>query len=309
MSRFSAAALDLSRIDRSSIFPAVSFASILDARMELLQAAMADRQVPYDTGGLQSEFARIQQRPAAQREMRTEYGIQDATASVLLAFATGLHLDRLGDQHGTARQALVVEPRPYEDSPEDWESDARYRARIQLAPEAFASAGTAGGYLYWATSASPLVRDVGLAVLYPRTADVTVEVTILSAEGNGAPSDALMEAVRNALFRSDVKPLTTALTVRPAKILAYDYEAVLAFRPGPDPYLLQSLATAAIRQQADAYKRVGALIPMNALDAAAYVGGVERVLPPSSRPAAIRPLRFMAGHLSSVRLATEVLDD
>ena len=197
MSRFSAPSLDLSRIDRRTIFPALSFAAILDARMELLRSELAARGIAYDTGHLETDLGRIQERPPAYREWQTEIHIQDATASVLLAFATGLRLDRLGDAVRTQRLPLVENPRPYVEAPEDWEPDDRYRARIQLAPEALSTAGTRGAYLHHAASASAHIRDVALRVVRRGTPDVGVEVTVLGPDG--APDAALMGLVRERL--------------------------------------------------------------------------------------------------------------
>lgn len=309
MTRFSSAALDLSRIDRGSIFPTLSFEADYAARMVDLQARLLAAGIDYDVGNLETDPGAILQQSSNYRELLAKAGIQDAQASVLLAFARGLFLDRLGDAVRTARLPAVAEPRPYVEAPQDWETDDRYRARIQLAPEAFSTAGTAGGYIYWATSASNDVRDVGLTVLNPRSADVTVEVSILSRVGDGAPSVALMDSVRAALFRPDVKLLTVALTVRPARILPFDYQATLAYRPGPDGVQLANLATAAVRAKADSYKRVGGDLPLNALDAAAYVGGVERVIPPVGRPASVPALRFQAVNLRNVTFNTQVLRD
>lgn len=300
MTRFSATALDLSRVDRKALWPGRSFQDILDERLVDLKGRYAEINLPWNVERLQTDSGVRLQRTGAYREELTGQAIDDAQASVLLAYAGGAFLDRLGDQHGTARLP--------------GESDERYRARIQIAPEAFASAGTLGGYLFWATSVDtgaeePEVRDVAVTVINPGTADVGVEVTILSTQGDGTPSVDLMNAVRATLFRDDVKPLTTALTVRPAKILPYDYAATLYHRPGPDPQLLKTQAEAAVRAVADTYKRVGGDVPMNALDAKAYVGGVERIVPAPGQPATIETLRFQAAHLGAVTITTEELRD
>lgn len=293
-SRFSATALDLSRVDRAALWPEHSFAQIEAARMADLVARFEAAGIEYDVEALQTDSSRILHQSGGYRELLLAQGIDDAQAAVLLAFASGPFLDRLGDLHGTARA--------------EGESDDRYRARIQLAPEAFASAGTPGGYIYHAVSASPLVRDVGLTVVNKATMDVGIEITILSSAGNGEPSDELMRLVRQRLLDDAVRLATDNLMVRAARVIQYDVSAALQLRAGPDPALIRTNATKALQAAADRYKRVGGDVPRNALEAALYAAGVERVV--MATPAAdVSTLRFEAAHLRTATITTEVLRD
>ena len=293
-SRFSATALDLSRVNRSALWPEHSFAQIEIARLADLKARFTAAGVPFDVEMLESDPSRILQQSSGYRELLVRGAIDDAQAAVLLAFASGHFLDRLGDLHGTARA--------------EGEADDRYRARIQLAPEAFSSAGTPGGYIYHAVSASPLVRDVGLTVVNKATWDVGVEITILSSAGNGEPTDELMRLVRQRLLADEVRLATDNLMVRAAKVVPYDVTAVLQLRTGPDPALIKANATTALQSAGERYKRVGGDVPRNALEAALYVAGVERVV--MAAPAAdVSTLRFEAAHLRTATITTEVIRD
>lgn len=308
MTRFSSAALDLSRIDRSSIFPTLSFEADYAARMVDLQARMLAAGIDYDVGNLETDPGAILQQSSGYRELLVRAGIQDAQASVLLAFARGLFLDRLGDAVRCTRLPAVEEPRPFAEAPQDWESDDRYRARIQLAPEAFSTAGTRGGYLYHAVSTSVHVRDVGISVLRRGAPDVAIEVTVLSSQGDGAPSAALLDTVRKRLASDSVALMTDVVSVRAARIVPFSYAAKLRLRPGPDSALIVTTAETAVRAAAETYKRVGGDLPSGALDAAAYVAGVEEVtrLAPATD---FRALRFQAAHLTDVALTTEFIRD
>ena len=294
MTRFSAVALDLSRVGRSSLFPTLSFEQYRRERMEYLAGLFQAVGIDYDVGALETDPGAILQQASAYRELLVRQGIYDAQAAVLLAFSRGAFLDRLGDQHGTARLS--------------GEDDDRYRARIQLAPEAFSNAGTPGGYIYHVTSVSVDVRDVGLTVVNKGTRDVGVELTILTKDGVGEPSADLLRLIRANLNRDDVRLATDNLMVRGAKIVEYDVAATLYLRSGPDPVVIKANAAAALAAAADRYKRVGGDVPMNALSAALYVAGVERVALTS--PAAdVTILRFQAAHMRSVDLRVEVLRD
>ncbi len=294
MTRFSASALDLSRISRSALWPERSFADIELARIADLKARFAAAGIPFDVEQLETDPSRYLQQSSAYRELLTLYAIDDAQASVLLAFAIGAYLDKLGDLHVTPRL--------------EGESDDRYRARIQLAPEAFAAAGTPGGYIYHATQISTDVRDVGLTVLDRGKPSVMVELVILSATGNGAPSAALVQAVRDRVTRDDIKLLTDTVVVRGAVIVEYDVVATQYIRPGPDPNLVRTLGVDALRKAADRQKRIGGDVPRNALDAALYVANVDRV-EVQSPSADIITQRHQAAHLRDVTLKTVIVND
>lgn len=290
-SRFSASNLDLSRVDRSELFPTQSFEGILEARLDDLKARFEAAGIPWNLGMLESDPGVILHQSSGFRELLVRQAIYDAQANVLLAFARGAFLDRLGDLHGVARM--------------EGEGDDRYRGRIQLAPEAFSSAGTPGGYIYHAVSASLLVRDVGLTVVGKGTKDVAVELAILSREGSGEPDEPLLRAVRQRLFRDDIRLATDSLIVRGARVINYDVVAVLHLRPGPDPVVIRANAIAALTARSDEWKRIGGDIPLNAISAALYVAGVDRVA--LSAPLAdITTLRFQAAHLRNVTIRTVV---
>lgn len=294
LTRFSSAALDLSRVDRTEVFPTHSYETYLAERKADLVARFQAAGIEYDVVNLETDPQIIGQETSNYRELLTRQSVNDAQAAVLLAFSYGAFLDRLGD-------AVRTERLPDE-------SDDRYRARIQLAPEALSTAGTPGGYIYHAVSVSTEVRDVGLTVLHRGTPNVTVEITILAASGSGVPSDDLVGAVRLKLRGEQIGLLTDAIAVRPAQVLGYDYAATLYVRPGPDKAMVKAAAEAAIVKAADRYKRIGGDVPANALDAAAYVSDVQEVV--RSAPVAdIETKHWQAAHLNSVTLTMETAHD
>jgi phage-related baseplate assembly protein len=137
---------------------------------------------------------------------------------------------------------------------------------------------------------------------------VMVEMVILSATGNGAPSAALVQAVRDRVTRDDVKLLTDTVVVRAAVIVEYDVVATQYIRSGPDPNLVRSLGVTALRAAADRQKRIGGDVPRNALDAALYVPNVDRV-EVQSPSADIVTQRHQAAHLRDITLNTVIVRD
>lgn len=289
MTRFSATGLDLSRVDQSTLFPTLSFETLREARLTELKTRMAEAGIVWDIDALRSTPEAKLQETSAYRELLTRQALYDAQKDVLLAFATGEFLDRLGDQHATARL--------------EGESDERYRARIQLAPEAFSNAGTLGGYIYHAVSVSTDVRDVGVTVTGRGTPDVAIEVTILSAQGDGTPSSELLRSVHNVLTADNVALMGEVVSIRAVKIVNYSVKAKLIIPPGPDHATLKAQAEASLVAVADSYKAVGGDIPANVLSKALYVPGVHQVI--LEQPSDFVALRFQAGHMISHQVTTE----
>ena len=108
---------------------------------------------------------------AAYRETLLRQTLNDKFKARLLAFATGSDLD-----HVAASQAVPVERL-------EGESDAAFRARLVLAPEAYSVAGPIGAYIYHALSAHSGIKDVSA---WNPGIGGRVNVAVLSKTGNGA---------------------------------------------------------------------------------------------------------------------------
>ena len=207
------------------------------------------------------------------REMLLRAAVQDAGKGNLLAFAEGAVLDHLAAFYGVARQVAqeaddTVSP-PLEEVLED---DARLRARVQLAPEGFTTAGSLGSYTFWGMSAAPQVKDI--AVLETATPG-EVRIVVLSAEGDGTPDAALL-----ALVDETTQPrrlLTDHVVVEAATVQAYTVEAELTLYDGPDAELVRQASLAAVQAFVDDHHRLGHDISVAGLHAALYREGVQDV--------------------------------
>lgn len=302
MTRFTATSLDLSRIERSSVFPELSFSAIKEERLADLRGRLEAAGIPFNVDVLESDPGVVLQESSGYRELLTRYAIQNAQADVLLAFARGPFLDRLGEQHGVAR--AIVTP-ALGSTPAVMEDDDRYRARIQLAPEAFAATGTPGGYIYHAISASADIRDVGMTVIGRGRTDVLIEIVIMSRTGE--PSADLLDLVRSRLLRDDIKQLTDVIRVRGAVAVPYDVRAKLLIRRGPDPAVIRRTAAAALQDMAGRYTRLQAGVPASAIVAALHVAGVDSVT--DVTPQGVTTQRQQFARLGAADLTTEVIDD
>ncbi len=309
MTRFTASQLDLSTLDPSSLFTPLTFEGIRAARIADLQARLTAAGWAYDVTALESDPGIYLQETGAYRELLTSQTIRDAQLSTLLAFAQGPFLDQFGIGQQTLRATVtpaVLDANGNIVTPAVMESDARYRARIQLAPEAYSATGTPGGYIYYAMGASALVADCGLAVLNRGTPDVMVELTIMSSNNGGVPTPDILTAVQTAVLADDVKLLTDVISIRAAQPVAYSVAATLNILPGPDPTLIQSNALAALNAMAAKYQRLSGGVPLSAIIAALSVAGVDSVVV-QAPAASIATQRFQFGSFSGANLTVATI--
>lgn len=268
--------IDLSRLPAPDVIEALDYEQILAERKAYMvnlwpeeeRAAIATRLA------LESDPLNKLAQESAYRELLLRQRINDACRAVMLAFATGRDLDHLGALLDVERQQLSSgDPRALPPVPPEWESDARFRQRIQLALEGFSTAGPKGAYSFHAFSASPQVKDVAISSPQPGV----VRVTLLSTEGEGVPSATLLALVYNALNDEDVRPLCDTVEVAPAEVVEYQVSARLTAYGGPDYSVALAAAEAAVRAYTEEHHRLGHDITRSGLFAALHQPGVHNV--------------------------------
>lgn len=200
---------------------------------------------------------------AAYRELQLRARINDAARAVMLAYAMGSDLDNLAANLETERLP--------------GESDARLRARAQLAPEGTTGAGPRLAYRYHALGASVDVRDVHIDSPVPGTVRVTLLAEPSVQHPSGVPSTGLQASVAAALNADDVRPICDEVVVVPASVVLYGVEARLTTLPGPDREALRAAALAACQRYVEAQFRLGYDVTVSGLHAALHQPGVMRV--------------------------------
>ncbi len=110
-----------------------------------------------------------------------------------------------------------------------------------------------------------------------RTAPGQVTVTVLSRTGNGAPSDALLSAVRSHFARPDVKPETDQVIVQGAQIVSYKIRVVVYINSGPDAALVESGAEVRLQNYADACHRLEGRVDLTWIDYVLHNAGAARL--------------------------------
>jgi phage-related baseplate assembly protein len=259
--------VDLSRLPAPVLIAQPGF----DTIVATLVAAMQEQYPDFDAT-LDSEPIMMLLQAAAYQIMLIRADFNDSARQLLLAFATGAHLDHLGALVGLPR--LVLTPAdPVTGTNAVMESDEAFRQRIVLAPESFSVAGPDLAYVAFARRADGDVADA--SVTNPAPGEVVV--TVLSAQGDGTAPAALLAKVRAQVDDRAVRPLTDAVTVQSATILPFAVDARVWTFSGPDAALILSAGRTALDRYIVESRKLGRAIRRSGIEGALQVAGVERV--------------------------------
>ncbi len=213
----------------------------------------------------------------AYRELKLRARYNDEAKSLLLAFAEDADLDHIGVTYYNGARRLVVtlaDGSALPPTPAVMESNFDYRQRLAMQPEGESVAGPRDGYRYHAMSAHGHVKDARPR----RPVAGTVEVSVLSRIGNGLPDAGLIKVVEAALNEEAVRPMNDEVIVSPAKIVDYALDIGLVLFPGPAAEPVIGAVKAALEGFAQDHHRLGRDIVKSAIDAAAHVSGVKKVV-------------------------------
>jgi|LauGreDrversion4_2_1035121.scaffolds.fasta_scaffold04273_6 phage-related baseplate assembly protein len=189
------ATIDFSSIPAPEIIEPLDFESILAEMIADLQ----ERDPSY-TEILESDPGVKILEVAAARELILRQRVNDALQATLLRYAGGGDLDNLAAFYGVTRLTD--------------EADDALRVRVIERIMGSSTAGGSAWYRYQALSASELVKDA--AVSSPAPGEVLIN--ILSTQGNGAASPALLAAVDDVMQSDSVRVITDVVTVAGATI-------------------------------------------------------------------------------------------
>ena len=211
----------------------------------------------------------------AYRRLQTRARINDASKSLLLAYAQRTDLDHLAANVRLKRlvvqeaNALRVPP-----VPKVMELDDALRERIQLVYEGLTTAGPRNSYILHARNASALVADAQAESPSP----AHVVVTVLHLEGNGVADQTLLDKVHNHLSDEDIRPVGDRLTVQSAEVQEYRIDAVLHMAgTGSENEAILAEATRRLAAWINPRRRLGVEVPRSAVDAQLHITGVSRV--------------------------------
>lgn len=268
--------IDLSRLPQPKVIEELDFETILEQRKQKLLSLVPEdrRQEVEETLALESEPLTIQLQENAYRELIWRKRVNEAAVANMLAFAEDEDLDNLVSNFDTER--LMVDPgdpAAIPPVPPTYETNDSLRLRSQQSWEGLSVAGPTKAYEFHALSADGRVSDAKADSPVP--AEVTV--TLLSIEGDGTTSQAIIDKVDAALSAEDIRPVGDRLTVRSATIVNYQVDATLYVYPGPEQEPILEAAQSSLDAYISSQRRIGRDVRLSAIYAALHVEGVQRV--------------------------------
>lgn len=266
-------AVNLSQLPPPQVVETLDFEAIRAEIIADFQARQAAAGQPY-TSVVEGDPAYKMAEAAAYREMIVRARINQSAKAVMLAYAEGSDLDQLGANVGLQR--LVVQEADnttIPPTPRVMESDDDFRARIQLAPEGYTTAGSRGSYEYHTRSADGKIRDV--QAISPTPGAVVVYIS--NKEGDGTATLSMLDNVKKALSNNTVRPLTDNVTVLSAAPVNYAIAAELQIYDGPDPAVVLSAAIAAVTAYTEQQKKIGYDVTTSGIIGALQQPGVHKV--------------------------------
>lgn len=210
--------------------------------------------------------------------------VNDAVRAVFLASAQKSDLDQIGAVFNVERM-VIVPANPDAAPPTDavMEEDEAFRERIQLSWSQLNTAGARNAYRFHARSADENVLDADAYGPEDHGRAGEVDVYVLSREGNGIASEALLKTVGARLNADEIRPLTDFVTVKSAIINDYSVTAELEIPDGPDAGEVLENAKNTLMSYTRLANRINGMVPVSAIYAALQQTGVARVILTSPR--------------------------
>lgn len=261
--------VNLSQLPAPNVVESLDFETILAEMIADLQ-----ERDPTFTALVESDPAYKVLEVCAYRELLMRQRVNESAKAVMLAYATGADLDQLGANVGVQRQVITpADETTVPPTPAVMESDEDFRARIQLSPEGYTTAGSEGSYVFHGLGADADVKDI--QAISPEPGKVTVYV--LSRTGDGTAPQATIDAVAATLNGETIRPMTDEVTVLSANIVNYTITAELTLFPGPDATVVMQSAIDAVTAFAEAQRRIGYDVTLSGLYHALHQPGVQNV--------------------------------
>ncbi|WP_312490901.1 baseplate J/gp47 family protein [Sphingomonas sp.] len=260
--------VDLSRLAQPTIVAPVDYEATFNQMVARVQTIL-----PSFDATVESDPAVKVLRVAAYYRMLDLQDFNERLVGRLVAYARGSTLDHIGAAIGVVRLTLSS-ANEVTGAPAVMEDDDDYRGRIVLGPEKFAAAGPELAYVAHAKDASPLVLDA--SATSPARGEVLI--SILSRDGDGTASAALLDTVRAIITDPAIRPLGALVTVASAALIPFVVNARIWTFAGPDADLIVANARASLDAYIVRSRKLGRNITLSGLSAALSVEGVQRVV-------------------------------
>ncbi|NOU49525.1 baseplate protein [Pseudoalteromonas sp. JBTF-M23] len=301
MSLTNFSAIDLNQLPVPEIIEPLSFEEIKTAIMADFATRYPDAQLNYESDPVVKLIETF-----TYRELLVRQRINEGAEAVLLAKASTEELDFLGQRFGVTRAVIN---QASDDLPADeieYESDERFRTRIQLALEGFSTAGPEGAYAFHCFKASNHIQDVFIeapefvmllppaelaeqvpsgTMLLTNTYNAGLEnpmpgdvaITLLSDEGDGTPSDMVIAKVYEVLNQDNIRPLTDRVNLLKPTVKPFAIKAKLHLYPGINSDEIHTSVMANCKNWLKQHRKFNHDISLSGLYAVLHGAGVQRV--------------------------------
>lgn len=210
--------MNLSKLPAPNIIEALNYKQILtDMKSQLIEKD------PEFSALVESDPAVKIMEICAWRELLLRQRINNAAHANLLAFSTESDLEHLGAFYNAFRQAE--------------ETDERFRVRISAKISGWSTAGSKDHYVYHALSGGLRVKHARAESPKPGL----VRISILSNEGDGTPSNELLDSVRRFIVRDDIRVLTDTVEVVAVTMIPLIVTAKVELETGVPSSLIESI--------------------------------------------------------------------
>lgn len=261
--------VNLSQLPAPNVVEKLDFETILAEMIADLQ-----ERDPTFTAMVESDPAYKILEVCAYRELLMRQRVNESAKAIMLAYATGADLDQLGANVGVQRQVITpADETTVPPTPAVMESDEDFRARIQLSPEGYTTAGSEGSYVFHGLGADADVKDI--QAISPEPGKVTVYV--LSRTGDGTAPQSTLNAVTATLNGETIRPMTDEVTVLSANIVNYTVTAELTLLPGPDATVVLQSVIDSVTAFVESQRRIGYDVTLSGLYHALHQPGVQNV--------------------------------
>jgi len=244
-------AIELNRLPKPTVIEELSFDQIYKQLEETFSKSFPEHELYI------SDPAMKLLEVAAYRELLLRQRINDATKSVMLAFAKGSDLDNLAALFGVRRVSD--------------EDDDRFRHRIPLSLEGYSMAGTKGAYEYHTMSFDDKIKDVFV------TSDEPGRVSVYALVEHINNTDELKSALEKYLRSEEIRPLTDLVSVTLVVPSTHSVKANIFLNVGASEQEVKFSIFSALDAFEKAHKVFGCELPYSGLIDALHQPGVRKV--------------------------------
>jgi len=245
--------IKLSELPPPDIIETLDYEQILENKKQRLQQLD-----PEFTALLESDPAMKVLEIAAWDELLLRQRVNDTARANLLAFAKGSDLDQLG---------IFSEVERFEK-----EDDAAYRQRVRAKNQGSSVAGSFAHYRHQALSA-----DIGVKDARPFSPEAgLVKIAVLSKDGDGRPSEALLTKVRDMVTSEQVRVLTDTVEVIACEIVDITVKASIHLYPETQAEIIEAIKQDFV-QSFNEHRTLGWDVTASWVSAHLFAKGIHRV--------------------------------